>query len=537
MSQPDIQEAQIPEVSVAVDEIPRDGFCVAGSGKAKALFVRTPKGVAAFQATCPHYGLPLDAASLCDGRLYCPFHKASFAMTDGRLIDPPALHGLDRYPVRQEHGRAIARLEKMKRGTDAVGTLDPSAANTRFLIVGSGAAATAAATTMRRRGFVGEILMIGQEADPPYDRPSLSKDFIAGPLPDSAVWLEGQGFYERYGLSYVEGQAERIDIGSRRVTLADGRHFEADALLVATGSRPRMPAIPGVDLAGVLTLRSLADARQLARLAAGQARLVIVGGGFIAVEASVFLGRRGIAVTILSAEAAPLADRLGPDVAGAVLRLVESRGVRVERGARVVALEGQTAVRGVRLDDGRLLEASHVLMAAGAVPATDMLVGARLEADRGVRTDAYLAIGDSVYAAGDIAAYPDPLDHAPARVEHWRAACQQGMQAGLNMMGHLAPFQKPPFFWSNIAGQGLDAVGRPAGYERLILKGDPDRQDFIAYYIKGGRAIAASGMNRKAELIAFMHLMETGRLPDPTFLGAERSLQTLVQPWDGRAAS
>lgn len=537
MSQPDSLEAPIPEVSVAIDRIPENGVCVAGTGQAKALFVRDLDGVRAFQPTCPHYGLPLDEATLCDGRLYCPFHKASFAIADGRLVDPPALHGLDRYPVRLEQGQAIAQLKKMKRGTDAVGTLDPSAANTRFLIVGTGAAAVTAAITMRRRGFIGDILMIGPEADPPYDRPSLSKEFLAEPLPGSAVWLEGQGFYGRYGLRYVQGEAERIEVGARRVILANGRHFEADALLVATGSRARKPDLPGAGCSGVLTLRSLADARKLASLAAGQPKLAIVGGGFIAIEAAVFLKRRGLEVTIVAAEPDPLADRLGPEVAGAVLRLVESEGVRVERGRKAVAIEGGPAVRGLELDDGRRLEATLVLLALGAVPATDMLIGAGLEADGGVRTDDRLAIGDSVYAAGDIAAYPDPFGPGLIRVEHWRAACQQGMQAGLNMMGHVAPFQKPPFFWSNVAGQGLDAVGRPAGYDRLILKGEPDRQDFIAYYLKGERAIAACGMNRKAEIIAFMHLMERGRLPDPAYLAGERPLRARVQSSEGRAAS
>lgn len=520
------------EVSIALADLPPGQVRVAGDDEAKALFVRDEHGIRAFSAICPHYHLPLDEARLCAGRIVCPFHKASFEASSGRLADPPALHGLDHYPVRLEGARAVATLSRIKRGTDATGTLEPSAVNTVFVIVGTGAAGTQAAVALRRHGFVGAIVMIGQEDEPPYDRPSLSKEYLGPPPPDESLRLEPGDFALTYGIQLVHGRVVAIEVGERRVTLADGQSFKGDAILVATGSHAVRPDLPGTDLDNVFTLRSFADARRFSAAARPGRRAVVIGGGFIGLEAGSFLCQRGLQATVVAREPVPMAGRLGADVANGLVALQREKGVVFELGQAPVALEPGPAgaVRGVRLADGRLVEADLVLLATGSRPATEALRDVDLAEDGGVPADAYLAIGDSVYVAGDIAAWPERHSGTRARIEHWRVAGQQGMRAARNMLGLREPFEEVPFFWSNQAGHGLDYAGHAPGFDRVILHGEPARADFIAFYVKDGRALAASSINRKAELIAFMQLLKEDRVPPVEALAAGIELASLVDP-------
>jgi len=263
------------EVRLALDAIPLGGKAEGKAGDDAVLFVRDADGVRAFQAKCPHLGAPLAKGEICGGRLYCPWHKAAFAVADGGLEEPPALEALTRYPVRIEGGEAVATLTPepvpARRAEAPVGTV---------LIVGTGAAAVACITTLRRDGFAGTITMVGREGHPPYDRTKLSKQFLAKPTPAEKTLLEPD-FAAAHRVERVVAEATRVDPAGRSVALADGRTLTGDALLIATGSRAVVPDLEGKDRDGVMTLRSLDDAVRLSAAAERATRVVVIGAGFI----------------------------------------------------------------------------------------------------------------------------------------------------------------------------------------------------------------------------------------------------------------
>lgn len=514
-------EASATEIRKALTEIPLGGMAEASRGDAKVLFVRDAEGVRAFQAKCPHLGAPLAKGEICGQRLYCPWHKAAFTLADGALEEPPALDALTRYPVRIEGGEAVAVLEPLARTRPA-----PRGEGIRVLIVGTGAAAVACATTLRRLGFAGTIAMVGREDHPPYDRTKLSKQFLAKPTPAERTWLEPD-FYAAHRIEPVHGTATRIEPGARRVTLADGRSLDADALVIATGSRAAVPDFPGTDLPGVHTLRSLDDAVALSAAAENAERIVVVGAGFIGLEAAAFLTKRGLSVTVLSREAVPFAKRFGEDVGAALKRYHAGNGVRFVTGG-VARLVGAGRVQAVETQDGGRLPADLVLIGAGAAPETGIIAGVEPREDGGVAVGADLALAEGVWLCGDIAAFPERGSGATARIEHWRLAEQHGIHAARAILGEGGAFAAAPFFWSNQGDKRLDYGGYSPGFDRVILRGSAEDLDFIAYYVSDGRAVAACSIGRNPEFTAFLHLLGEGRVPSPADLEAGVDLRARV---------
>ena len=501
------------DLSVSLDELPLDGKKQVEDGATKALFIRDRDGVRAFQATCPHYGAPLVKGEICGGKLYCPWHKAVFAIGDGALIEPPAMKGLDRYPVRIENGFAIATLEPIVRQVPRV------LGDKTFVLVGTGAAAVAAATTLRREGFAGRIIMIGREEVAPYDRCKLSKNFLAKKTPPEAMVLEGD-FYAAHGVEFRLGDVVHVDPGARRVTLADGEVVAGDALMIATGSRAVVPDIAGSTLPGVHSLRSLADADAISTAAEGAKHVVVAGGGFIGLEAAAFLTKRGLEATVISRDALPLAARFGDEVAVALKRFHEGNGVRFVEGT-IARLEGGDKLSAALLEDGRSFPADLVLIAAGAAPETGAFHGVALRDDGGIEVDETLALAPDVYLAGDIAAFREEAGGSKVRIEHWRLAEQHGMHVARAMLGRAEPFARAPFFWSNQGDKRLDYAGFAKDWSRIVLRGDPATLSFIAYYIKDERAVAACSIGRDSEFTAFLRLIGEGRFPSAEAIEAE----------------
>ena len=492
------------EVRTKAADIPM-GMTQVEDGDAKVLFIRDAHGLRAFQATCPHYGAPLAKGAICGDTLYCPWHKTAFDVGDGSLVHPPALHGLAQYPIRTEGEKVVATLE-------AIAASRPSARTDgrMFVIIGTGAAAVAAVTTLRREGFGGKIVMIGREPDEPYDRPKLSKNFLAKKTDRAAMTLE-TGFHATYDVEFVMGSATRIEPAKRSVTLEDGRTIEADALLVATGSRAVVPHFAGGELADVHTLRSLADAVALSAAAETGKTITIVGGGFIGLEAAAFLTKRGLAATVLSPEPLPLAARFGDDIAHAIKVYHEGTGVRFQQG-KVARFEGDGGVSAIRLEGGETIATDLVLIGAGAAPET-AIIDARKRDDGGIKVDAELKLAPHVWLAGDIAAFPEHGSGTIARIEHWRLAEQQGVHAARGMLGSDEPFVAAPFFWSNQGDKRLDYAGYAPDWERIVTHGDVAKLDFIAYYIRDDQAVAACAIGHNSDMIAFLHRLDQGAAP------------------------
>ncbi|MCJ2069160.1 FAD-dependent oxidoreductase [Methylobacterium sp. J-030] len=509
------------EIRLALDAIPLGGKAEGKAGDDAVLFVRDADGVRAFQAKCPHLGAPLAKGEICSGRLYCPWHKAAFALSDGSLQEPPALEALTRYPVRIEGGEAVATLSPELAPARRV-----DAPVAHVLIVGTGAAAVACVTTLRREGFAGRIIMVGREGHPPYDRTKLSKQFLAKPTPPEKTLLEPD-FSAAHHVERIEAEATRIEPTARRVTLADGRSLTGDALLIATGSRAVVPDFEGKDLDGVMTLRSLDDAVRLSD-AAGQAkRVVVVGAGFIGLEAAAFLTKRGLSVTVLSREAIPFAKRFGDEVGAALKRYHAGNGVTFVTGS-VARIAGDGRVASVETESGESLPADLVLIGAGAAPETGIVAGIEPDEKGGLPVGADLRLAENVWVAGDIAAFPEHGSGVTARIEHWRLAQQHGTHVARAILGAQGDFSGAPFFWSNQGDKRLDYGGYAPDFERIILQGDPAALDFIAYYVREGRAVAACSIGRNAPFTAFLHLLGEGRVPSPEAIEGGADLAALA---------
>jgi NADPH-dependent 2,4-dienoyl-CoA reductase/sulfur reductase-like enzyme/nitrite reductase/ring-hydroxylating ferredoxin subunit len=457
------------------------------------ILARNGDTVRAFSAKCPHAGAPLEEGVICAGRIVCPWHKAMFAVGDGALLEPPALDALQQYPVLVEGERVLVSAEPIP---PALRTARIDART--FLIVGAGAAGTAAAAALREFGFDGRIVLLGAEPDAPYDRTALSKFVLEGGMkPADVAPLRDPGFYEQHRIERRHGTATGLDPAARRLTLADGTALDYDAVLLAPGGTPRTLDVPGADLPGVHVLRSLEDARRILPWIRNGARAVIVGGGFIGLEAASALTKYGLQVTVVSPDPLPLEKPFGREVAQALRRLHETNGVIFVSG-RVARINGISHAAGVTLDDGRTLAAEVVTVGLGVRPATDFAASLPLDEDGGISVDAGMRAADAVFAAGDVARFP--FGDTPIRVEHWRVAQQTARIAARSMLGGDAAWTQPPFFWTYHFGRRIELLGHPQEVDHTIVEGDLDSMDFIVRQMHGGRMVGAIACQREAEM-------------------------------------
>jgi 3-phenylpropionate/trans-cinnamate dioxygenase ferredoxin reductase component len=378
-----------------------------------------------------------------------------------------------------------------------------------FVIIGGGLAGAKAAETLRSEGFTGRVILIGDERDHPYERPPLSKGYVAGKEERDSVYVHEPAWYAQVDIELHLGQTVvAIDRAAKAVRLGDGTALHYDKLLLATGAEPRRLDIPGTGLAGVHHLRRLAHADRLKQVLASLGRdnghLVIAGAGWIGLEIAAAARGYGAEVTIVEPNATPLYDVLGPELGQIFTDLHAQHGVRFHFGARlteIIGLDGM--VLAVQTDDGTEHPAHDVLAAIGASPRSSLAEAAGLEmADRlqggGIAVDASLRTSDpDIYAAGDTAAVQHPLLGTRLRVEHWANALNTGPAAARAMLGQDVSYDRIPYFFSDQYDLGLEYSGwaPPGSYDQVLIRGDAVKRQFIAFWMKDRRVLAAMNVN------------------------------------------
>lgn len=380
------------------------------------------------------------------------------------------------------------------------------------VIVGGGAAGLAAAETLRSEGYAGALTMVCDEPELPYDRPPLSKQVLTGAWDADRTRFREAGHYADLGIRLVRGRAGALDAGGRTVYLSDGYPLRFDGLIIATGVRPRrLPA--GHEMAGVHVLRDHPDVAALRAAFADTPRVVIVGGGFLGMEVAAAARGLGLDVTVVEPLAQPMIRQVGPAIGAEVARLHREHGVDLRTGVGVSRLIGdrdvEAVVTGVELTDGSVVPADCVLVAIGAVPATDWLATSGLAVGDGVECDEFCRAAPGIYAAGDVASWVNPRYQRRMRVEHRMNATEQGAAAAVNLLkGNVQPFAPLPYFWSDQYNVKIQVHGYPTDdAEAAIEEGSPADGKFVALYRKDGAPMAVLGWNSPARLMRYRKLL------------------------------
>jgi NADPH-dependent 2,4-dienoyl-CoA reductase/sulfur reductase-like enzyme/nitrite reductase/ring-hydroxylating ferredoxin subunit len=444
------------------------------AGNEELILIRQGDLVHAYQANCPHAGAPLEEGVICSGLLVCPWHKAAFAVDEGAVCEPPALADLRRY-------RAWVKGDEVWVDDQPLAKTEPPRHSDArcFVVVGAGAAGSAAVATLLAHGFAGRLVWLDQEQQPAYDRTALSKFVIAGQMPADEVpaLLEADDLRKGH-LIRQHGKVRTLNSQKRHIILADGQQIDYDACLLATGGKALRPPLPGADLPGVFTLRSREDAAQLLDAAEPGQPVVIVGDGFIGLEAAAALRKYGLQVHLVTRHEVPLAKQLGERIGRSIRELHERKGVVFHGPTEVERFEGQGKVDAVLLANGERLQTQLVLLGTGVKPATAYVQGVPLAEDKSLPVNAELRAAQGLWAAGDIATFP--LAGRPVRIEHWRLAQQHGVIAAANMLGEQRRYEDVPFFWTYQHGRTYEVLGHARDWNRIEYVGEPEHGDFVA---------------------------------------------------------
>jgi len=500
-------------------------------GETRVLLTRLKGQFHAIGNVCTHYGGYLHEGCRSGSGVYCPWHQSRFNVITGDLEEPPALDAVPRFEVRVEGDDVIVRLPEgaQDRRVPLMVEYNPGADQRTFVILGAGAAGNMAAQTMREDGFQGRVLMVTAENSLPYDRPNLSKAYLYGDASlESLPWRPEQ-FYRDHDLEIrLSHRVTRVDPAAKTIEFATGARMSYDSLLLATGGVARALTVPGGHLENVFTLRTIEDATRIIAAAQQASRAVVVGASFIGMEAAYSLAKRGLKVTVAAPGTVPFERQLGPEIGRVLQQVHEEHGVVFRMGARVTRLAGEGQVKAVVLDDGQELPADLVVAGVGVKPATDFLKGMPLNPDGSVSVDQYLRVADSLYAAGDIARFPDWRTGEAIRIEHWRLAQQHGRVAAHNMAGKKVEFRGVPFFWSELFEAMPQYVGYAADWDEIIIHGDLAARNFVAFYVKKNRVMAACGLEHAAQMAAVAELMRLDRMPAPEVLRTNLSLDPMA---------
>ncbi|MGW1992762.1 NAD(P)/FAD-dependent oxidoreductase [Embleya sp. NPDC001921] len=407
-------------------------------------------------------------------------------------------------------------------------------ANRAHVIVGAGLGGAKAAQTLREQGFDGPLVLIGDERERPYERPPLSKGYLLGKEEREKAYVHPERWYADHGVDLrLDTTATALDPAAHRVTLGDGSRLDYAALLLATGASPRRLRVPGADLDGVLYLRRFADSDRLKAVFRPGAGIVVIGAGWIGLEAAAAARAAGAEVTVLESAELPLLRALGPEAARVFAELHRDHGVDLRLGVGVAEIGGDSgAVDGVLLTDGTRIEADAVVVGIGVTPNTGLAEAAGLAVDNGVVTDEHLRTSaPDVYAAGDVANARHPLLGRHIRVEHWANALNQPQTAARAMLGQDAVYDRLPYFFTDQYDLGMEYTGyvEPDGYDRVVFRGDPAAREFVAFWLSGGRVLAGMNVNVWDVVEPVQALIRSGAAVDQARLADPQvSLESLL---------
>jgi NADPH-dependent 2,4-dienoyl-CoA reductase/sulfur reductase-like enzyme/nitrite reductase/ring-hydroxylating ferredoxin subunit len=491
---------------IAAADVPDDGMLAGHVGDEAVLVARRGAEYFAIGATCTHYSGPLAEGLLVGDTVRCPWHHACFSLRTGEAVEAPAFNSVGCWRVELRNGKIFVR-EKIE-PAPVRARAKTQAAPDRVVIVGGGAAGFAAAEMLRREGFGGSVTMVSADGSPPYDRPNCSKDYLAGNAPEEWMPLRPPEFYRDNGIDLrLATEVNSIDPRGHIVALADGKSLPFDKLLLATGAEPIRLDIPGANAPHVFVLRSLADSRAIIERTKGAKRAVVLGASFIGLEAAAALRAREVEVHVAAPERAPLERIFGSEMAQFVRVLHEEHGVTFHMEQKAAAIDGAR----VRLESGQTLDADLVIVGIGVRPRTTLAERAGLQIDRGVSVNEYLQTSaPDIFAAGDIARWPDPYSGSRLRIEHWVVAERHGQTAARNMLGAGEKFTQVPFFWSQHYDVPINYVGHAEKWDDIAIEGEIAGRDCVLRYRQGGRVLAVASIYRDRESLEAEVAMERG---------------------------
>lgn len=490
---------------IKLAELADGGKLIGHVGDESVLLVRRGTEIFAVGASCTHYDGPLVDGLVVDDTVRCPWHHACFDLRTGRALSAPALSPIACWAVEQRSGEIFVhgkRTQPQPKPSDIVSGKFPE----RIVIVGGGAAGFSAAQKLRQEQYQGNIVMLSNDGAPPVDRPNLSKDYLAGKAREDWIPLRSDSFYSKNGIDLrLNVNVTGIDTHAGEVLLADRSKVPYDRLLLATGAEPRHLSIPGANLPHVRMLRSLADCQAVIELAKTARRAVVMGASFIGLEVAAALRARGIEVHVVAPDKRPMERILGPQMGDFVRSLHEEHGVVFHLEETASAIEGKQ----VKLLGGGTLEADFVVAGVGVHPRIEIAERAGLAMDRGVVVNAYLETSvPRVFAAGDIARWPDPHSGENIRVEHWVVAERQGQTAALNMLGYQVKHTAVPFFWSRHYDTRINYVGHAEGWNEIDILGDIAARDCLLRLKRNGRTLAVVSIGRDIDSLEAEAAME-----------------------------
>jgi apoptosis-inducing factor 3 len=490
-----------------ISELP-DGAIVTGRVDGEeAILTRRGKEYFAVGASCTHYHGSLAKGLIVGNTIRCPLHHACFNLRTGEALYAPALDPISCWRVEVTLDKVCVR-ERLSLPKGSIESADAARSQlpTSIVIVGGGAAALAAADMLRRLGYSAPVTMVSADDVAPYDRPNLSKDFLAGTAPKEWMPLRSTQYYTDQQINLLLNQrVTALDAVRRVVTLHGGRELGYGALLLATGADPIHLEIPQKAPARILYLRSMVDSQAIIAAAESAKAVVVVGASFIGLEVAAALRARGIEVHVVGLERVPLERVMGHEV-GTFLRTVhESHGVTFHLGQSVTQVDGNK----VTLNDGAILQADLVVLGVGVRPAISLAEQAGLKIDRGVCVNEFLETSaPAVFAAGDIARWPDPHSGDRIRVEHWVVAQRQGQAAARNMLGLRQPFSAVPFFWSQHYDLVINYVGHAEKFDVTVIEGSLESRDCAVSYCLGERTLAVATISRDLQSLQAEHAFE-----------------------------
>jgi NADPH-dependent 2,4-dienoyl-CoA reductase/sulfur reductase-like enzyme/nitrite reductase/ring-hydroxylating ferredoxin subunit len=466
------------------------------------LLVRRGSELFAVGAACTHYHGPLAEGLIVGDEVRCPWHHACFSLRTGEALRAPALDPIACYKVQQTGNKVVVKEKLDSERTEPIEKARPAS----VVIVGGGAAGLAAAEMLRRRGHSGSLTMISAVEDPPVDRPNLSKDFLAGNAQDDWIPLRPTEWYKEQNIDLViNTRATALDTMQKKLTTDNGKTYDYDMLLLATGADPVEPPLEGAKPAQVFYLRTFADSKAIVEKAKSAKQAVVVGSSFIGLEVAASLRTRGLEVHVVAPEEIPMEKALGSKLGAFVRKLHESHGVVFHLGETVKRVDGNK----ITLSGGKTIEADFIVVGVGVQPSIALAEQAGLKMDRGIAVDEYMQTSaPGVFAAGDAARWPDPHTGERIRVEHWVVAERQGQAAAKNMLGARKPFDDVPFFWSQHYDIPINYVGHAEKWDAIEIDGDIENKDCTVRYKRDGRTLAVATIFRDLESLEAERQME-----------------------------